>query len=204
MLVKSKLSKVFAFSIMLSLVAVPALADSAAKRAAQSRLGMNYRGCLIEAAQHAHYKRGASVSLSLEAADAVCMPQLRRFSATYPGPISQQLRRAYLEAIYEMLVRGLATAMAIRVHSVLIAASLAAHIAPAYAAPLSAKEKKAYACVLKQAHNETGNPEVAAYYAAESCPMQGLKEAQRRRVIDMTIRQLMKEYGMECIGTGCG
>lgn len=75
--------------------------------------------------------------------------------------------------------------------------------APAHAATLSAKEKSAYACVLTKAR-EGGKPDVAAYNAAESCPMKGLSEAQKERVIDMTIRQLMKEYGMACLGTGCG
>lgn len=75
---------------------------------------------------------------------------------------------------------------------------------PAQAAQLSAKETAAYACVLKQARVETGNPMVATYAAADTCPMEGLGEAQKQRIIDMTIRRLMKEYGMTCIGTGCG
>lgn len=75
---------------------------------------------------------------------------------------------------------------------------------PAQAAQLSAKEKAAYACVLKQARVETGSPMVATYAAADTCPMKGLREVQKQRIIDMTIRRLMKEYGMTCIGTGCG
>jgi hypothetical protein len=73
----------------------------------------------------------------------------------------------------------------------------------AQAVQLPAREKTAYACVLKQARVETGNPMVATYAAADTCPMKGLREAQKQRIIDMTIRRLMKEYGMTCIGTGC-
>ncbi|CCV03320.1 exported hypothetical protein [Mesorhizobium metallidurans STM 2683] len=106
MIVKSAVVILWASVMLVSTAGGPVFADSAGKRAAQSKLGVSYRHCLIEAAQHAYYNRRASIALSLEAADAVCMPNLRRFTAAYPGPISQQLRRAYLEAIYAALVKG--------------------------------------------------------------------------------------------------
>ncbi|QKC96060.1 hypothetical protein EB231_16165 [Mesorhizobium sp. NZP2298] len=77
------------------------------------------------------------------------------------------------------------------------------HVTPAVAITLSAKEWRAFSCVLKKARNQ-GNPDVAAGYAIDECPTGGLNEAQKERVRNLVTRRLMKEYGMTCLGTGCG
>jgi hypothetical protein len=77
------------------------------------------------------------------------------------------------------------------------------NVAPASAVTLSSKERKAYSCILKKARNK-GNPDVAAYFAVDECPTQGLSDVQKKRVVDLVIDRLMKEYGLKCLGTGCG
>lgn len=74
---------------------------------------------------------------------------------------------------------------------------------PAGAITLSNKEWKTFSCVLKKART-MGNPEVAANFAIDECPTQGLTKAQKERVVDLVIRRLMRESGLKCIGTGCG
>lgn len=75
---------------------------------------------------------------------------------------------------------------------------------PAVAAPLSGAEKVAYACVIKRARAQPGNPLVAASSAAEKCSMGSLNEAQKEKVVGMATRRLMRGAGQRCIGTGCG
>lgn len=77
------------------------------------------------------------------------------------------------------------------------------YVAPAAAITLSSKEWKAFSCVLKRARS-MGNPEVAANFAIDECPTQGLTEAQKKRVVDLVIGRMMRERGLKCIGTGCG
>jgi len=77
------------------------------------------------------------------------------------------------------------------------------YVAPAAAITLSSKEWNAFSCVLKKART-MGNPEVAANFAIDECPTPGLTEAQKKRVVDLVIRRLMRESGLKCIGTGCG
>ncbi|TPM34471.1 hypothetical protein [Mesorhizobium sp. B2-3-5] len=86
--------------------------------------------------------------------------------------------------------------------SVCLSASLF-YVAPAGAITLSNKEWKAFSCVLSKARNH-GNPDVAAGYAVDECPTEGLSEAQKERIRDLVTRRLMREYGMTCLGTGCG
>ena len=74
---------------------------------------------------------------------------------------------------------------------------------PAEAITLSSKEWKVFSCVLKKA-GDMGNPEVAANYAIDECPTQGLSTAQKERIIHLAIRRMMRESGLTCIGTGCG
>ncbi|ESX87052.1 hypothetical protein X754_28635 [Mesorhizobium sp. LNJC403B00] len=74
---------------------------------------------------------------------------------------------------------------------------------PASAITLSKKEWKAFSCVLSKARDQ-GNPDVAAGYAIDECPTEGLSDAQKERIRDLVTRRLMKEYGLTCIGTGCG
>jgi len=78
-----------------------------------------------------------------------------------------------------------------------------AYVTPASAVTLSNKEWKIFSCVLKNAR-PMGNPEVAANFAIDECPTQGLTKAQKERVVDLVIRRLMRERGLKCIGTGCG
>jgi len=73
----------------------------------------------------------------------------------------------------------------------------------ASAITLTNKEWKAFSCVLKKARNQ-GNPDVAASYAIDECPTEGLNEVQKERIRDLVTRRLMKENGMTCLGTGCG
>lgn len=75
---------------------------------------------------------------------------------------------------------------------------------PASAASLSRSEKAALACVLKAAKTEPGNPMVKASNGAEKCPMGGLSQAERDKVVDLATRRLMRNTGQRCIGTGCG
>lgn len=67
-----------------------------------------------------------------------------------------------------------------------------------------AVEKRFRQCVLAEAQTSgLGNPVVAAYNAADQCPAPGLSEEEREQAIGTVVRQLMKEGGMGCIGTGC-
>lgn len=86
--------------------------------------------------------------------------------------------------------------------SICISLSLV-HVAPAAAITLSNKEWKAFSCTLNKARNQ-GNPDVAANSAIDECSTEGLTDAQKERITDLVIRRLMREYGMTCLGTGCG
>ncbi|QKD02978.1 hypothetical protein [Mesorhizobium loti] len=86
--------------------------------------------------------------------------------------------------------------------SICISLSLV-YVAPAAAITLSNKEWKAFSCVLSKARDQ-GNPDVAAGYAIDECPTEGLSDAQKERIRDLVTRRLMKEYGLTCLGTGCG
>ena len=77
-------------------------------------------------------------------------------------------------------------------------------LSPIQSAELTTGEKAAYTCVLEKARAEDGNPVVAAYNATESCLMSGMSEVQIEMIVDLAVRKLMDEYGMKCIGTGCG
>jgi hypothetical protein len=73
-----------------------------------------------------------------------------------------------------------------------------------HSAELTTSEKAAYTCVLEKAQTEDGNPVAAAYNTMEICPMSGMTDVQIVMIVDLTVRKLMDEYGMKCIGTGCG
>ena len=77
------------------------------------------------------------------------------------------------------------------------------HHGPAASQPNSG-EKRFRECVLAEAQaSGLGNPVVAAYNAADQCASPGLSEEEREQAIGTVVRQLMKEGGMGCIGTGC-
>lgn len=80
---------------------------------------------------------------------------------------------------------------------------LGLHTISASAITLSNKEWKAFSCVLSKARDQ-GNPDVAADYAIDECPTDGLSDPQKERIRDLVTRRLMKEYGLTCLGTGCG
>ena len=81
-------------------------------------------------------------------------------------------------------------------------------ILPSYGAAVASpsdSEARFYQCVLDDARaSGFGNPMVAAYNSADKCSSEGLTEAEREQVIGAVIRQIMKDVGMGCIGTGCG
>lgn len=89
-------------------------------------------------------------------------------------------------------------------HLIALIATALVLATPASAASLSRQEKAAYACVLKAAKTELGNPMVKASNAAEKCRMDGLSQAQKEKVIGQATRRLMRNTGQRCIGTGCG
>lgn len=65
-------------------------------------------------------------------------------------------------------------------------------------------EARFYQCVLDDARaSGSGNPVVAAYSSADKCSSEGLTEAEREQVIGAVVRQIMKDVGMGCVGTGC-
>lgn len=80
---------------------------------------------------------------------------------------------------------------------------LSLNAVPASAITLSKKEWKAFSYVLSKARDQ-GNPDVAAGYAIDECPTEGLRDAQKERIRDLVTRRLMEEYGLTCLGTGCG